>query len=71
MFRASKNQMCCRFPWHQRRSRFDVLGKIGRQLFVTALEVIGEPDFPSGIQHQRRFDKVMTQDLPADRCASG
>ena len=40
----------------------DVLSQIRRQSFVTAIQIVSEPDFPSGVSHQSRFDEVVAQD---------
>jgi hypothetical protein len=48
-----------------------VLGKIRRQPFVTAIQVISKPDFPSGVSHQSRFNEVMAQHFSAERFFSG
>ena len=50
---------------------FDVLGQIRRQPFVTAIQVVSEPDFPSRVSHQSRFNEIMAQDSSPERFFAG
>src|ERR1700730_13402523 len=40
---------------------FHVFRQIRRQTFIAAVEIIGKPDFPTGVPHQRCFDEIMAQ----------
>ncbi|KRB70515.1 hypothetical protein ASE07_07850 [Noviherbaspirillum sp. Root189] len=37
----------------------EFIEKIGRHLFVTTFQIVGNPDSPAGASHQCRFNKIM------------
>ena len=41
--------------------------QVGRQLFITARQVVGDPHAPAGTAHQRGFDEVVGEDRTGER----
>jgi hypothetical protein len=49
---------------------FYVFRQIRRQSFVAAVEIDGEPNFPTGVLHKRCFHEIMAQNAATQRCPS-
>ena len=68
--RAKTTFMCCRLPWHQRRSRPARSISDGGALFIGAVKRRQHEDGPAGAPHQRRLDEIMAEDMAAEGLAA-